>query len=130
MKFFRNAEDFSTDRNWVGIDEWEDGEFVRMNDNHVPWYKLDDGTKFLEDVLKYLDGGMPDDVEKFQKGCGVLEYQVDKMLHKLMVKNYKLVRKLYLRLRDLGINSDQRDDFFGSWLGMLQMGLSFLKNED
>lgn len=129
MKFFRNAEDFSTDRNWVGIDEWEDGEFVRMDDNHVPWYKLDDGTKFLEDVLKYLDGGMPDDVKKFQKGCGVLEYQVDKMLHKLMVKNYKLVRKLYLRMRELDIKSDQRDDFFRMLARNVKDGVKFSEPE-
>ena len=43
MKFFRNAEDFSTDRNWVGIDEWEDGEFFRTLARNVK-----DGVKFSE----------------------------------------------------------------------------------
>lgn len=84
IKFFKNAEDFSTNRNSVGIDEWEDGEFSRNEGDLVPWYKLDVATEFINDVLKYLDGGMPDDVKKFQRGCGVLEYQVDTMLHKLI----------------------------------------------
>lgn len=129
MKFFKNSEDFSTDRNWVGFDQFEDGEFVRMEDNHVPWYKLDDGTKFLEDVLKYMDGVMPDDVKKFQRGCGVLEYQVNSMLHKLMVKNYKLVRKLYLRMRDLGIKSDQREEFFRTMAMNVKNGVKFSEPE-
>lgn len=125
IKFFKNAEDFSTNRNSVGIDEWEDGEFSRNEGDLVPWYKLDVATKFLEDVLKYLDGGMPDDVGKFQRGCGVLEYQVDTMLHKLMVKNYKSVRKLYLRLRELGINSDQREEFFRTMAMNVKNGVKF-----
>jgi hypothetical protein len=71
---------------------------------------------------------MPDDVKKFQKGCGVLEYQVDKMLHKLMVKNYKLVRKLYLRMRDLGIKSDQREEFFRTMAMNVKNGVKFSEN--
>lgn len=42
-----------------------------------------------------------------------------------MVKNYRSVRKLYLRLRELGIKSDQREEFFRTMALNVKNGVKF-----
>lgn len=70
--------------------------------------------EFMKQVIKYLDGEMPDNTDMFAKQSKDFSYNVDRKLHRIMIFDHEIIKNLLVRLRKLGISPQERGNFFKS----------------